>query len=949
MSPKRHAIRSRLDNCLFSGSGQEETVGKDIKWVSLYGHDNEVSHCSFVDKKILGSLLVVWIDPQVVPAHRIHDCFFTHPFSLRENGSSVNGQEMIRIGTSAVSMSEVRCEVYDNYFYRCDGEVEIISNKSCGNIYRNNVFDSCQGTLTLRHGNGCTVDGNYFFGRGVANTGGVRIIGERHRVFNNYFEELAGRDQRSAISLVRGVENSELYEYFQVRDAQVVFNTIVNCRSGIMANTGSSTSTMPVVESLVAANLIVGNASGAMQAAGDPEHPIVVRAQTPGKVIIEGCSDLRIAGSGIVVSGLWFRNGCSPTGSVIEYRQGSRHATGCRVTQCVIDGFNPESRQTKGNWVQLYGHNNRFDHNTVVGKYNEGVTVAAILNGTDRQHHRIDHNYFGPRPVYGSNGAETIRTGNSFTSHTSSFIVIEDNYFDRCSGEEEIVSVKSGDNIIRRNTFFECEGGVALRHGDRNTVEENLFIGNGKPNTGGVRVINKGHRIRRNCFSGLAGRRSFAPLAVMDGVPDSPDYRYHPVTDVQITDNTFDDCTPILFGLGRDFERTVPPEGVLFARNRINASRDGEVYTPYDDLSGITFSENRITDKRHFKLPDVAAVRKEQTGASWFDYTEPRVRELSGRVLRVEAGRNTLLDAVSASAPGDVIELASPGEYWNDAPVAIRHYLVIRSAPGLDQKPLLRYCGRGGEPMVRIENGGHLDLSGVAFNGLPEEELRDPKGFVATAETMIEDYTLRIVDCDFSRFNRSGTYAVSCLRGTFAPWIEIRDCRFTDLPWDAVVLSRETDFYGRYNVERLEVSNCLFVNVGGRGIDVARYGYDESTAGPDVRISHCTFRNVFNREQGSVIDLQGVQKASVTDCAFDHSGRGGASIRFNEMRWDEITVSRCNLYESGRIASFWNTGIGDDMTGYEPCYADPQAGDYRQAPDSPLAGRATDGTNVGIN
>lgn len=153
-------------------------------------------------------------------------------------------------------------------------------------------------------------------------------------------------------------------------------------------------------DTLVIADGVYRDVRLALQAAGDPEHPIVVRARTPGKVIIEGCSDLRIAGSGIVVSGLWFRNGCSPTGSVIEYRQGSRHATGCRVTQCVIDGFNPGSRQTKGNWVQLYGHNNRFDHNTVVGKYNEGVTVAAILNGTDRQHHRIDHNYFGPRPVY---------------------------------------------------------------------------------------------------------------------------------------------------------------------------------------------------------------------------------------------------------------------------------------------------------------------------------------------------------------------------------------------------------------------------------------------------------------------------------------------------------------------------------------------------------------------
>ena len=75
-------------------------------------------------------------------------------------------------------------------------------------------------------------------------------------------------------------------------------------------------------DTLVIADGVYRDVRLALQAAGDPEHPIVVRARTPGKVIIEGCSDLRIAGSGIVVSGLWFRNGCSPTGSVIEYRQG---------------------------------------------------------------------------------------------------------------------------------------------------------------------------------------------------------------------------------------------------------------------------------------------------------------------------------------------------------------------------------------------------------------------------------------------------------------------------------------------------------------------------------------------------------------------------------------------------------------------------------------------------
>ena len=45
------------------------------------------------------------------------------------------------------------------------------------------IYDST-GT---RQGRPTAVDGNYFFGRGAPNTGGVRIIGERHRVFNNYF------------------------------------------------------------------------------------------------------------------------------------------------------------------------------------------------------------------------------------------------------------------------------------------------------------------------------------------------------------------------------------------------------------------------------------------------------------------------------------------------------------------------------------------------------------------------------------------------------------------------------------------------------------------------------------------------------------------------------------------------------------------------------------------
>ena len=80
--------------------------------------------------------------------------------------------------------------------------------------------------------------------------------------------------------------------------------------------------------------------------------------------------------------------------------------------------------------------------------------------------------------------------------------------------------------MIRNNILLECEGVVALRHGDRNTVNNNLFIGNGLRNTGGIRVVNAGHQIYDNTLVGLAGTRFFSALGVMDAVPNSLPNRY---------------------------------------------------------------------------------------------------------------------------------------------------------------------------------------------------------------------------------------------------------------------------------------------------------------------------------------------------------------------------------------------------------------------------------------
>ena len=228
----------------------------DSKWVSMFGTYNTVDHCSFENKNNSGTLLVVWLTSGVGAYHTISNNYFGYRNSnLDINGAELNGQEIIRVGDSSTSMTTAVVTVSGNFFEKCNGEIEVISNKSCGNLYTNNLFQECKGMLTLRHGNSCTVAGNYFFGNGVSESGGVRIIGENHKVYNNYFENLRGTGYRAALCMVRGKENSALNEYFQVKNALVAFNTMVDCSQAFSINyNSSSTLTLPPINSVIAHN-----------------------------------------------------------------------------------------------------------------------------------------------------------------------------------------------------------------------------------------------------------------------------------------------------------------------------------------------------------------------------------------------------------------------------------------------------------------------------------------------------------------------------------------------------------------------------------------------------------------------------------------------------------------------------------------------------------------------
>jgi hypothetical protein len=191
-------------------------------YLSVSGDDVEVDYNEFRNKKTVGSMVAVsGTGSQVARRVWIHHNYF-HNFA---NAWST-GAEAIRLGLSTLSMSIGAAVVEHNLFVRCLGENELISNRSSGNTYRfNTILDSPGTQLSLRHGNDCLVYGNY-----LRNTEGLRIFGDRHLVFSNYFE-----GNYIGINLGNGAaevaDGAPLTSHDRPDDCVIVFNTLVNNRT----------------------------------------------------------------------------------------------------------------------------------------------------------------------------------------------------------------------------------------------------------------------------------------------------------------------------------------------------------------------------------------------------------------------------------------------------------------------------------------------------------------------------------------------------------------------------------------------------------------------------------------------------------------------------------------------------------------------------------------------
>ena len=634
-------------------------------------------------------------------------------------------------------------------------------------------------------------------------------------------------------------------------------------------------------------------------------NPIRLKAETPGEVIISGQSNLSFSGSYLEISGLVFKNGYTPTSEVISFKTSKTDlANHSRVTNCVIDDFTNPERFDGDTWVAIYGKNNVFDYNTLIGKGNRGVTLAVKLQteASRDNHHLIEHNYFGPREVLGSNGGETLRVGTSHYSRTYSNTMVRSNYFDRVNGEHEIISNKACGDEFRDNVFFECQGTLTMRHGHHTLVENNYFLGNRKPNTGGIRIINEYQTVRKNYMAGLTGHRFRGALVIMNGVPNSPINRYNQVIDSYMDNNIVINSDFIQLCAGSDEERSAVPVGSSFKNNLILGKTNTEPFTIYDDVSGIAFEGNVMNDEakapfeQGFEKVSLALSRNEsgllvpdqqlvdrigfgavklpvakaEVGASYYPKDGSTRTFNTGKTTKVAPGVNTLLDALANSASGDVLELENGGEYLMTKYALVHHPISLVTPKGEKAKVMSEK-----QSFFKIENGGAFFAKNVLFHGTESPDQAGNNVISTSKYSMTKNYAVHIENCEVVDLDKNHSFDfLKSYKHTFADSINIINTNMTNVTGAVMTLDMEVEDLGIYNVENVKIINSTFTDVKHEVANVYRGGTDESTFGPIMTIKDVKIANSGKGKRnkvGATLRLHGVQKLVVDNVEIEES------------------------------------------------------------------------------
>ncbi|MDF2644292.1 MAG: hypothetical protein K0Q73_97 [Paenibacillus sp.] len=244
----------RVTNNYFHSQDTATSATKST-WVLIDGrnsHQNRIDHNLMENKKDTGKFITLdgFRDTvagiyEITQNDMVEYNIFRNTLPRQENES-----EGIRLGVSDLVHLNAYTVIQYNIFDHVDSDPEFVSVKSSANTIRYNYFIESLGTVALRSGNGSSVYGNMFIGNGRnepatdpdgrdLGTGGVRVYGENHKIYNNYFQDLAGTVWDAAITFTTGDNDnmtqpiSRTANHYIAKNALIANNTLINNKGSI--------------------------------------------------------------------------------------------------------------------------------------------------------------------------------------------------------------------------------------------------------------------------------------------------------------------------------------------------------------------------------------------------------------------------------------------------------------------------------------------------------------------------------------------------------------------------------------------------------------------------------------------------------------------------------------------------------------------------------------------
>jgi poly(beta-D-mannuronate) lyase len=176
--------------------------------------------------------------------------------------------------------------------------------------------------------------------------------------------------------------------------------------------------------------------------------------------------------------------------------------------------------------------------------------------------------------------------------------------------------------------------------------------------------------------------------------------------------------------------------------------------------------------------------------------------------------------------------------------------------------------------------GGSLRLTRLAISGANAPDSAGNAVIRTREGSGAANYELIIEDSQFSDMNVNRAFNLFApAKGTMADRIVLARVAVERISGDVIAADVEMDDLGAYNIERLEITDSRFRDIGGAVVDLYRGGNDESTFGPRLLLTGSTFERVglgTSNPAPASLRLHGVQFADVRGNRFVDS----AGLRF---------------------------------------------------------------------